>query len=85
MCKLVLILLILTIRLSLSFSMNDSNCEGKKDSYELKLNKDDLDVVKFAEDGWNKLVAEGRTRGVNSRGNLYVNCVRVQVIDTERK
>ncbi|CAG5073537.1 Protein of unknown function [Cotesia congregata] len=41
----------------------------------------DLNVVKFVEDCWEKLVAEGRTRRAPNRGDYYVNCARVQTSD----
>ncbi|KAH0554677.1 hypothetical protein KQX54_012233 [Cotesia glomerata] len=86
MCKLFLILLILTSILSLSFSTNNSDCAEEKYSYELQLNLKDPDVVKFAEVGWNKLVAEGKTSGQTRKNNFYyIICARVQVIDTERR
>lgn len=85
MYKLFFLSLILTANLSLSSSTNDSNCEEKKYSYELQLNRNDTDVVKFVQDGWNKLVAENRTKGANSRGELDIQCARIQVIGTERR
>ncbi|CAG5075216.1 Protein of unknown function [Cotesia congregata] len=42
-------------------------------------------VVKLVEDGWNKLVAERRTRGAKTRGDSYVECAKVQIVDTERR
>ncbi|CAG5073881.1 Protein of unknown function [Cotesia congregata] len=72
MCKLSLMSVILTSSLSLSFSTNNCSCEEKKDLYELKLSVNDLDMFKFAEDGWNKLVAEGRSRGATIRGSFSV-------------
>ncbi|CAG5071915.1 Protein of unknown function, partial [Cotesia congregata] len=45
----------------------------------------DPDVVKFTEDGWKKLVSEGKTRGATNRGDFYVKCARVQIVDTERR
>ncbi|KAH0552263.1 hypothetical protein KQX54_007907 [Cotesia glomerata] len=85
MCKLFLISVILTSSLSLSFSTNNCSCQEKKDLYELKLSVNDPDVLKFAEDGWNKLVAEGRSRGATIRGSFSVQCARVQIVDTERR
>ncbi|XP_044593432.1 uncharacterized protein LOC123271230 [Cotesia glomerata] len=85
MYKFFLISVILTASLSLSFSTNNSNCEEKKDLYDLTLKKNDPDVVKFAEDGWEKLVAKGRTRGATNRGSFSVECARVQIIEIERR
>ncbi|KAH0554682.1 uncharacterized protein LOC123263663 [Cotesia glomerata] len=85
MCKLFLISLILTSSLSLSFSTNNSNCEEKKDLYELKLSAFDPDVSKFVQDGWEKLVAERKTRGATNKGGYSIDCARVQVADTERR
>lgn len=78
-------LIILTASLSLSSSTNNCNFEEEKYSYELQLNENDPDVIKFANDSWNKLVSEGRTRGAKSRNDLLVFCARVQVINNERR
>ncbi|CAG5071982.1 Protein of unknown function [Cotesia congregata] len=85
MFKLFLISVILISSLSLSFSTNNSSGEEIRDLFELKLSRKDPDVVKFVEDGWEKLVAEERTRGAKIRGDFYVRCARVQIAETKTR
>lgn len=86
MCKLFMMsLLILTTRLSLSSSKNNSIIEEKIDSYESQLNRYAPDVKKFVEDGWEKLVTEGRTKIANKEGGFFIDCARVQVVNSERR
>ncbi|KAH0554684.1 hypothetical protein KQX54_012274 [Cotesia glomerata] len=71
--------------LSLSFSINNSNSEEINNVYELQLSGNESDVVKFVENGWNKLCAEDPDKATTKRGNYYIDCAKLQIVDTERQ
>ncbi|CAG5074924.1 Protein of unknown function, partial [Cotesia congregata] len=81
MCKLFLISLILTSSLFFSFLINNCNSEEKNYVYELQLSENDPDVVKFVENGWNKLCAEDSDKATTERGNYYIVCGKPELIE----